>query len=1448
MSELSDAIEQAPSKLALGCGALYLTGLTHGPATFAGVGSVSSTTHDFFYLGRIERSTGQFLWVNKGTSTGSHHTTGGTDLAVGRNGFVHVVGKFKDDLTMGTRSITSTNGKVQPFMASFRPTGSGASLEDLISSNDALANAITADDQGNFILAGCYKANIACAALSLTGPNNLNGYLVKGSIPALAGVDISFWNAPATMCSNAAPLDLSTLVTPYQTGNAASVVTSSNVFSPPSILGGVLGNYAQFNTANGYVTVDLGVTVPVGGIISLLWNANGSGATATTLVGTAYPPTIAQSSFTTSSTTDVYTSIVLTTPARYIRITRSATSPAFEVDGIYYEYGNDLGGTWSGTGVSGSTFDPTGLSGPVSITYTVGTTPCTTSSSNSITVQAAPVGGSITSSANSMLCPGNNSGTLTLSGYTGTITGWMMSTDGFATSTAIANTTATLPFSNLLVTTQYRARVGVTGCGGDLSGIHTVQVGDNTAPGDHHLRPPAQTIYVGALCKAALPNLVPSAAGTDNCSASLTWSQTPAAGALLNRGIHVVTITATDASGNSTTCNVTITAADNTAPVITGCPSNISMNADPGECSAIYNFAPPTATDNCGIVLSAINVIAIADVDGNVVPALLAPNEYPVGVTTRTFTFSDASGNTSTCSFTITVVDTQFPTVVSCPGDITVPADAGACGANVTYTLPTFNDNCLFRVDLTEGLVSGAFFPVGTTQVKYLATDSSNRSVSCVFNVIVQDLQNPCDHRMPEQHQRTGTACRAGANATWGAPTATDNCGAATVAQTAGQAPGSFFLIGTHTITYTATGPNGGIATCTFTVTVISNGAPTITCPANQTLYSTQANCAQVFTYATPPVSDDLPLPAGQPVQIDGSGYSSGSAFSKGTTVQTWRVTDSNANSTTCTFNVQVIDTIRPTLQPCPTNITLNADAGACGAIHIYTPPSATDNCDGALTVIRIAGPASGSLFPIGTTIVRHRATDLSGRFRNCAFTVTVLDNIFPALANCPADMDVDAETNACGAYVTFTPPIASDNCSVTLTQTGPVSGSLFPIGDTQVEFSATDPTGNCITCDFNVHVDDTTSPTFTYCPDTISVTSTVGLCGAAVTYAAPVAADNCSSLMTLPAGQLSGAFFTVGHTSVTYTATDGTNAPAVCTFVVEVIDNQAPVINGLPGNIDMPNTAGVCEATITWTAPTASDNCSATLTSTHASGDVFPVGTTTVTYTATDGTNSTAQNFLITVTDNDDPTITCPANDTLSISSATCDVVMPVYAATATDNCAVDLIWQTAGPVAGDVLTAIGSPYSTTWYARDTTGNNSSCVQSIVVIDLDAPLGICPLYDNIEYYLDANCQLAFRDLRDSVTVTDCSAWTNTMWPPADTVFTQEMVVPMTMDIEDVFGNHVDNDHLIWIRDTIAPTFTCNLSTSYSSDAGLCGTNVALPFGLDVDTLISDNCVNHTWS
>ena len=72
------------SALSAGCDALYFTGITHDPCTFPGVGTVTTGTHDFLYLGRINTANGQFQWVTTGTSTGSDHTTGGTGVAIGK--------------------------------------------------------------------------------------------------------------------------------------------------------------------------------------------------------------------------------------------------------------------------------------------------------------------------------------------------------------------------------------------------------------------------------------------------------------------------------------------------------------------------------------------------------------------------------------------------------------------------------------------------------------------------------------------------------------------------------------------------------------------------------------------------------------------------------------------------------------------------------------------------------------------------------------------------------------------------------------------------------------------------------------------------------------------------------------------------------------------------------------------------------------------------------------------------------------------------------------------------------------------------------------------------------------------------------------------------------------------------------------------------------------------
>jgi hypothetical protein len=107
-----------------------------------------------------------------------------------------------------------------------------------------------------------------------------------------------------------------------------------------------------------------------------------------------------------------------------------------------------------------------------------------------------------------------------------------------------------------------------------------------------------------------------------------------------------------------------------------------------------------------------------------------------------------------------------------------------------------------------------------------------------------------------------------------------------------------------------------------------------------------------------------------------------------GNTTLTYSATDAHGNSASATQTVTVIDNTAPVIS-CPANITLEPSCPT-GAIATYATPTATDNC-AVQSVVRSAGPASGSVFPIGTTTVTHTATDIYGNTSSCSFTVTVV-------------------------------------------------------------------------------------------------------------------------------------------------------------------------------------------------------------------------------------------------------------------------------------------------------------------------------------------------------------------------------------------------------------------------------------------------------------------------
>ncbi|MCB9284731.1 MAG: HYR domain-containing protein [Lewinellaceae bacterium] len=167
------------------------------------------------------------------------------------------------------------------------------------------------------------------------------------------------------------------------------------------------------------------------------------------------------------------------------------------------------------------------------------------------------------------------------------------------------------------------------------------------------------------MCEATVLGLVPTATW-DNCSVSLAYSLVvdaqesglwpPITGPGQPGSVNIpvgsaeMTYTITDPSGNSDQCTFTLVVNDTQNPAIT-CPPDIAVNNDNGLCEAVVSFSVPYS-DNCAGVVRSQDA------------GLASGASFPIGPTLNTFTATDVSGNNTSCSFTVTVVDNELPTAV----------------------------------------------------------------------------------------------------------------------------------------------------------------------------------------------------------------------------------------------------------------------------------------------------------------------------------------------------------------------------------------------------------------------------------------------------------------------------------------------------------------------------------------------------------------------------------------------------------------------------------------------------------------------------------------------------------------------------------------------------------------------------------------------------------------
>ena len=469
-------------------------------------------------------------------------------------------------------------------------------------------------------------------------------------------------------------------------------------------------------------------------------------------------------------------------------------------------------------------------------------------------------------------------------------------------------TTAHLGNNNVVLT--------VTDAGGNTSTCTAVvMVVDNTDPvavcKDITVQLDANGEYT--LDPASINN-----GSTDN-SGVFTLSASHTAFNCTNVGTNTVTLTVTDGSNNTATCNALVTVVDDVDPIAICKNITVQLDAN-GEASITPSQIDNGSSDACGIAgLSASKT----DFDCS-----------NVGANTVTLTVTDNNGNTSTCDATVTVEDNITPTAIC--QDITVTLDANG---QVSITASDINDGSNDACGIASMTVSPSSFncgDVGANTVTLTVTDNNGNSSTCTSTVTVEDNTDPtavCNNLTIDLQNRNAYTLTQ-SDIDFIANGSDDNC-TFTYAITSGKTTFDCDDRGqTHTVTLTVTDASGNTSTCNADITVTNqnstcNDPPVAVCK-NITIY-TGANCDAGIVAAD--VDGGSTDPDGDPLTYTLDNYG---PFTVGTHTVTLTVGDGEYTDD-CTATVTVEDNTNPTAV-CK-NITIQLDANGDALTGDDQPP-----------------------------------------------------------------------------------------------------------------------------------------------------------------------------------------------------------------------------------------------------------------------------------------------------------------------------------------------------------------------------------------------------------------------------------------------------------------------------------------------------------------------------
>jgi len=806
-----------------------------------------------------------------------------------------------------------------------------------------------------------------------------------------------------------------------------------------------------------------------------------------------------------------------------------------------------------------------------------------------------------------------------------------------------------------------------TDCGDSECASITIMVFDTEIP---HITAPADVHVTSDAGKCTASGVVLGTPVTsDNCSVASVTKDVVEPFAL---GNTTVTWTVTDGLGNTETATQVVTVTDTEKPKITA-PADVHVTSDAGKCTATgVALGTPVTLDNC----------SVATVTNDAV------EPFALGNITVTWTVTDGSGNTETATQVVTVTDTEKPKITA-PAAVNVTSDAGKCTATgVALGTPVTSDNCSVA-SVTNNAVEP--FALGNTTVTWIVTDGSGNTETATQVVTVTDTEKPKITAPADVHVTSDAGKCTATGVALGTPVTLDNCSVASVTNNAVEP----FALGNTTVTWIVTDGSGNTETATQVVTVTDTEKPKITAPADISVNSDAGKCtASGVTLGTPVTSDNCSVGSVTNNAVE--------PFALGNTTVTWTVTDGSGNTETATQVVTVTDTEKPKITA-PADVSVNSDAGKCTATGVALGmPVTSDNCSVGSVTNNAVEP-----FALGNTTVIWTVMDGSGNKETATQVVTVKDAEKPKIT-APADVTINADAGKCTASgVALGTPVTSDNCSVATVTNNAVEP--FALGNTTVIWTVMDGSGNKETATQVVTVKDAEKPKIT-APADVTINADAGKCTASgVALGTPITSDNCSvAAFTSDAVEP----FTLGSTTVTWTVMDGSGNKETATQVVTVKDAEKPKITA-PADVTINADAGKCSASgVALGTPVTSDNCSVASFTSDAV-EPFALGTTTVTWTVTDGSgNKQTATQVVTVTDTQLPAITAPAAVSVNTDAGKCTASgVSLGTPVTSDNCSVaSVISDAVEPFALGTTTV-------TWTVTDGSGNSKKATQLVNVL-----------------------------------------------------------------------------------------------------------------------------------